>query len=334
MEPENTTLDAVVEQKSALHRITPLSKYLAMALFVALPFVGGWVGYTFAPMKIVEVNTIPKETDVSVQKDENPIVQSAYELEVLASSDGADVGSGLQLRAFKEGNEVKVYTSDNDFASESLLFTYTETYPKDDSGNYWRGLDASVALSPDKTKIAFADEEGVKVRSLSDGSERMIHAHRTSDNENAIFADPQWSPDGNVIAVRESQYEGQKIVFLSVANPGTVMAEKFGGGQLVWHSEKPILVNMFINVYGGGTTLSIFNFTNGSVLEKEINLDLAFEFLGKFTNLSFFADSDILTFLIEANPSVQPNTQFKPYYYAVNVVTGEYKAVKVTVLDE
>lgn len=59
MEQEQNPQEVVVtEQKSALHRVTPLSKYLAMALFVLLPFVGGWVGYTFAPEKIVEVEKI------------------------------------------------------------------------------------------------------------------------------------------------------------------------------------------------------------------------------------------------------------------------------------
>jgi hypothetical protein len=55
---ENETQEEVVtqvEQKSSLHQITPLSKYLALALFVILPFLGGYVGYTFAPEKVVEV---------------------------------------------------------------------------------------------------------------------------------------------------------------------------------------------------------------------------------------------------------------------------------------
>ncbi|MFT5037215.1 MAG: hypothetical protein ACI9VM_000792 [Candidatus Azotimanducaceae bacterium] len=44
-----------VEQPSPLHQVTPLSKYLALALFVILPFIGGWIGYTYAPEKVVEV---------------------------------------------------------------------------------------------------------------------------------------------------------------------------------------------------------------------------------------------------------------------------------------
>jgi len=35
-----------------------LSKYLAFGLFVILPFLGGYVGYTFAPVKIMEVERI------------------------------------------------------------------------------------------------------------------------------------------------------------------------------------------------------------------------------------------------------------------------------------
>lgn len=42
-----------------INQVTPVSKYLAMALFIILPFVGGYVGYTFAPEKVVEVTVTP-----------------------------------------------------------------------------------------------------------------------------------------------------------------------------------------------------------------------------------------------------------------------------------
>jgi len=60
MEPEtnNETVVKEVEEKSSLHRVTPLSKYLAMALFIISPFIGGWVGYQYAPEKIVEVEKV------------------------------------------------------------------------------------------------------------------------------------------------------------------------------------------------------------------------------------------------------------------------------------
>jgi hypothetical protein len=40
-----------------LCQVTPVSKYLAMVIFIAMPFVGGYVGYKLAPEKVVEVMT-------------------------------------------------------------------------------------------------------------------------------------------------------------------------------------------------------------------------------------------------------------------------------------
>lgn len=39
-------------------RVTPLSKYLAMIIFIIMPFLGVWIGYTYAPEKITETETI------------------------------------------------------------------------------------------------------------------------------------------------------------------------------------------------------------------------------------------------------------------------------------
>lgn len=51
-----------------LHEVTPLSKYLAMALFVLLPFVGGYVGYAFAPEKVVKMESVKI---IEMQSEEN-----------------------------------------------------------------------------------------------------------------------------------------------------------------------------------------------------------------------------------------------------------------------
>jgi len=75
MENENQTSEQaeVIETKqSPLHTVTPLSKYLAMALFIILPFLGGWIGYTYAPEKVVEVEKvvlIEKETSQKVEAE-------------------------------------------------------------------------------------------------------------------------------------------------------------------------------------------------------------------------------------------------------------------------
>lgn len=51
-------IEQAPDNSSPLHKVTPLSKYLAMLLFIALPFLGGWIGYTYAPEKIVVVEEI------------------------------------------------------------------------------------------------------------------------------------------------------------------------------------------------------------------------------------------------------------------------------------
>jgi len=41
-----------------LHTITPVSKYLALVLFITLPFIGGWIGYQNAPVAVPMVEVV------------------------------------------------------------------------------------------------------------------------------------------------------------------------------------------------------------------------------------------------------------------------------------
>lgn len=83
MEPENTN-QPVVEanlQNNSLHQVTPLSKYLALALFVILPFLGGYVGYTFAPEKVVEVEKeVIKEMFVDSSVDDIDETEPVFQM--------------------------------------------------------------------------------------------------------------------------------------------------------------------------------------------------------------------------------------------------------------
>lgn len=55
MEPETIKQkDSEMLKISQLHKVTPLSKYLAMLLLITTPFIGGWIGYNYAPEKVVE----------------------------------------------------------------------------------------------------------------------------------------------------------------------------------------------------------------------------------------------------------------------------------------
>ena len=52
MEPQKVQSESLI---APLNKVTPLSKYLALLLFVLMPFIGAYIGYTFAPVKVVEV---------------------------------------------------------------------------------------------------------------------------------------------------------------------------------------------------------------------------------------------------------------------------------------
>jgi len=88
-ETNNETVEQEVE-KSSLHTVTPLSKYLAMALFIILPFAGGWIGYHYAPEKVVEVErVVVKEVETKAKVDEKASPLSVADLYYpCQSSDG------------------------------------------------------------------------------------------------------------------------------------------------------------------------------------------------------------------------------------------------------
>lgn len=46
-----------------VNQVTPVSKYLTLALFIILPFLGGYVGYKLASEKVVEVEKVPQTID-------------------------------------------------------------------------------------------------------------------------------------------------------------------------------------------------------------------------------------------------------------------------------
>ena len=52
---------SILEPKSKfenLTKVTPLSKYLALLIVIILPFFGGYIGYLFSPVKVIEIDKI------------------------------------------------------------------------------------------------------------------------------------------------------------------------------------------------------------------------------------------------------------------------------------
>lgn len=86
------------EQESSfdnLKKVTPLSKYLAMVLFVALPFIGGWIGYTLVPEKEMGWHSLNNSTedshDASLGSQNTLSDSQTFEGEKLFTSDSQNI---------------------------------------------------------------------------------------------------------------------------------------------------------------------------------------------------------------------------------------------------
>ena len=55
---QHPDVDGVVAEKHPVFQVTTVSKYLALLLFILLPFIGGYIGYVYAPVKLVEVERV------------------------------------------------------------------------------------------------------------------------------------------------------------------------------------------------------------------------------------------------------------------------------------
>lgn len=293
----------VVEETepSPLHIVTPLSKYLAMMLFVILPFLGGWIGYTYAPEKVVEVEKITEAEKVI----NNVEVEKKYIVSQELSFD-TEQNEEVKIRTEKQGKQVTVYLTTDNFQTEKVFLVYEEAREKTDTGNFWGDLEASVALSPDKTMIAYADTEGLKTLSLDGITTNLVYRNSQSDTAEDIrlgltnfVARPQWSPDSKIIRVKESRYEGSADLFISVSNPFEIIAKNRGGGLGSWHPEKPIFVMPYSNDHGASYSgVEIFDFSTQTVMQ---NAFFEKEEAVIFSDVTFFPNSDIFTLMSESH---------------------------------
>lgn len=75
MNPEQNNEESleVAKEVHPVFQVTTFSKYLALIVFSSLPFLGGWIGYMYAPEKVVEIEkNVTKEIEVEKENmDEN-----------------------------------------------------------------------------------------------------------------------------------------------------------------------------------------------------------------------------------------------------------------------
>ena len=109
---ETTVSPELKTDKHPIFQVTQTSKYLAMLLFILMPFIGGWIGYTLAPIKTVVIET---KTVTSVEVESSLTIESAEvvndgDIEVLFSTGEKNIVARAYKPATQEQyNEVETY---------------------------------------------------------------------------------------------------------------------------------------------------------------------------------------------------------------------------------
>lgn len=250
MEPEtNNEVSQEDEALNSFNTVTPLSKYLAIVLFVILPFVGGWVGYQYAPEKVVEIERIVEvertaEVDTLFSNNtEEEVVSCEFgsvdwdvyqdclsrkmdsisthpelvKLEISGTETEAVGNWPLQVTfAKKVGKDVDVITRNLENKTEKVLFSYEELKEYKGTGNYWSDLSPSIDWSSSTNSFVYSDFQGLWVYNPDDELSEMIIAHPVSldpDYEDFgpySFYEPKWIDDTS-FSYSAAFYEGKGV---------------------------------------------------------------------------------------------------------------------------
>lgn len=182
MEPEQTPNVEKGSQFENLKKVTPLSKYLAMVLFIILPFFGGWIGYMYAPEKVIEVEKIVvKETTLKTSTIQGDVdtLQSLFqdqlnqdeEIEFLYSPNQSNHKYFKILYRSSKSNGIVVYDPTNNSFSRTgfkIDFVVGESASLDG-----RFISKLVDYSSPTTSVEIIDLE----------SESTISTIKVSENE-------------------------------------------------------------------------------------------------------------------------------------------------------
>ncbi len=161
MEPE---INQIESHLAPLQKVTPLSKYLAMALFIIMPFIGGWIGYTYAPEKVVEVErVVVRDEDTGLkssmveEQDESKYV-SDYE-DMLVCSSEEDGVSGLSFEELDSTDWLNSTGTNNLFfkTKHPANITIERQAPEDDDATFII-RDAQTDLSASIRIVELEDE--------------------------------------------------------------------------------------------------------------------------------------------------------------------------------
>lgn len=152
---ETEQVEEITPVKHVLHTATPLSKYLALALFIILPFIGGWIGYSYSPSKVVEVERVVeiekivvKEVVVDVSNDElSEMSPNIFKPSLLAVGDqyGSMFTKEIELLTFGSSQNSEIEYVKAKFTGEVTLVGQLRSPTGEPLIDRWMGPDYSIS---------------------------------------------------------------------------------------------------------------------------------------------------------------------------------------------
>ena len=159
MEPETQIEEP--KKFEDLHKATSLSTYLAMVLFILMPFVGGWIGYQYAPEKVVEVERV-----AVVEPVRNEVIELDGENDNQFSFGEVFIASISEVQRVENGYEVILGGKYN---QESIPFLGSKkTLLKLDEDSVWKDKRVGLAQDAKIVLINYTDEPIVQTRDFVD----------------------------------------------------------------------------------------------------------------------------------------------------------------------
>ncbi|MES2749187.1 MAG: hypothetical protein V4606_02225 [Patescibacteria group bacterium] len=107
-----------------LNQVTPLSKYLAATLFILMPFIGGYIGYTLAPVKVIEVG---KLVMADPQSSESDLSNLFIATTTIVNNDVEATFSDGSIKVIAQGLDAE------DVSDIQLIETYLEAFISPDA---------------------------------------------------------------------------------------------------------------------------------------------------------------------------------------------------------
>lgn len=289
MNPEN--LQAEEGQKNNLFKVTPVSKYLAMALFVVLPFLGGWIGYVYAPDKVVEVAVeVPIQKDLTQQEIKELYVNEVgdvfaidfaeplvlrgvvrnvamFDNELLIDLDSSSIGAlPARVPRAETGTKTMVFSKNQqifdeieaDYADGTLVeFTLADYhYDTRHIGTYDSGM--LIHIEEIETSPATASQTLIDLSTLSKEVAVMSHCSRVDSTFKVQFKSRSVSELQFQLFDSTTSSNGQKIFdrqyVLDAGSPGVMTDQSI----IVKHdfsaypySDKPLMKAVFVDAESG-----------------------------------------------------------------------------------